>query len=122
MPFNANCLIALDGTFGTNGCAPVAVADACVVLSQGLFSSGVSAALRYLLQCMVTTTRKSVGFFTICVRDGAESLNLRMAGKKRGLKKKASVPCSPIAREGTSGGVATLLRTPTVLPMPRNYR
>ena len=45
-------------------------------------------------------------------------MNLGMAGKKRGLKKKASAPLSPIARESTSGGVATLLRTPIVAPMP----
>jgi hypothetical protein len=70
-PLNANCLIALDGTFGTNGCAPVAVADAGVVLSQGLCSSGVSAALPSLQCIEASHTKKnnveSVGFFIICV-------------------------------------------------------
>jgi hypothetical protein len=62
VPFNANCLIALDGTFGTNGCAPVAVADAGVVLSQGLCSSGVSAALPSL-QCIGEAQKKEQRWF-----------------------------------------------------------
>lgn len=101
-------MLALSGTLGATGRAPVAVADAAVVLSQGLCSPVVSATDISVLPRPLRFRFFLEQSFFIWIARWRPPEDQGMAGRKRRLRKKAPEPCSPIEAEDISGGAAKL--------------